>query len=81
VGWPWSVRKELVFVSDSLTETHVLGRREETGEREMQATQTQQSLPSVQEGRGLFFIFPMMVLCLGLSFGLGFCFVLFFNWI
>lgn len=35
----------------------------------MQATQTQQSLPSVQEARGLFFIFPTMVLCLGLVLG------------
>lgn len=30
----------------------------------MQATQTQQILPSVKGARGLFFISPMMVLCL-----------------
>lgn len=40
-------------------------------QREMQATQTQQRLHSVLEARGLFFMFPMMGLCLVWIFRIG----------
>lgn len=40
-------------------------------QREMQATQTQQGLPSVLEARGLFFTFPVVGLCLVWIFRIG----------